>query len=170
MRTVSPAFAGSAVSTNLKFAWRIAPNTLPADVYEKIAGSVSGTPTMTTGLAAPLLVTCTRATRSVVQGTWKLICCCPFTLSTAKMGAVTPLTVTETFWSWAGSGKEELRLIPEADVRFEPKMVAISPATMPPGPKLAPFTTPLDVKLGGFPGGIEACPATLATVEFPSAM
>jgi hypothetical protein len=51
------------------------------------------------------------------------------TLSTANSDAATPLTVTETFWKSVGSGREEVRLIPVLEVRLEPKMVAISPAT-----------------------------------------
>src|ERR1035441_7259122 len=92
---------------------------------------------------APLLSTAILAIGPLAasHGTWKLICCCPLTLSTANSGAVELLTVTETFKNSVGSGSPEVRLMPVLEVRLFPNRVAISPGTTPPPTKLAPFTT-----------------------------
>src|SRR5580658_8978003 len=102
-----------------------------------------------TGIATvgPVDVLLTTAILAVLpdtsKGTWKLICCWPFTLSTANNGAAEPFTITVTFWNEVGSGSSDVRLIPVLDVRSVPKMVAISPGAIPAAIKLAPFTTAL---------------------------
>src|SRR5579863_4125888 len=75
------------------------------------------------------------------HGTWKLICCCPLTLSTANRATGVLLTINESFKNVLGSGRTEVTLMPVADVRLAPNAVAISPGTTPPPAKLAPFTT-----------------------------
>src|SRR5580693_1224728 len=93
-------------------------------------------------LAVPLFDTAKVAVGPLAtsQGTWKLNCCWPLTLSTANNGTAEPLITTESLRNVVGSGNEVM-LTPVLEVRLVPKMVATSPGTIPPPAKLAPFTT-----------------------------
>src|SRR5580704_14126657 len=100
------------------------------------------TGTVMVALAVPLFDTATVALGPLAtsQGTWKLNCCWPLTLSTANNGTGEPLIITESLRNVVGSGNEVM-LTPLLEVRLDPKMVATSPGTIPPLAKLAPLTT-----------------------------
>src|SRR5262245_25261752 len=91
------------------------------------------------------------------NGTWKLICCCPLTLSDANNGTAEPSTSTELHKYRVANGSDETKLIPVAETMLVPKTVAISPGTTPPPTKLAPFTTALIT--GGSPPATLKCKA-----------
>src|SRR5271170_7819191 len=100
-------------------------------------GCAASTGTVTGGLTAPLSTTCSTTLDPTnfesSQGTWKLICCWPFTLSTAKRGAfIVLLNFTDTFKNCDCSGNPEVSLIPVAEVSRDPNTVAIPPGTRPP--------------------------------------
>jgi hypothetical protein len=103
-------------------------------------------------LLVPLLETATVVVcpPATSDGTWKLNCCWPFTLSTANNGTAGPLIITESFRKVVGSGSE-VTLTPALEVRLDPKMVATSPGTIPPPTKLAPSTTPSVLITGPVP-------------------
>src|ERR1039458_3477392 len=60
------------------------------------------------------------------QGTWKLICCWPLTLSTANSATGWLLMITASFKNIVGSGSDEVRLMPGPEGNLVPNAVAIA--------------------------------------------
>src|SRR5580658_6632153 len=136
-------------------------------------GCAARTRTETLAPVVPLFITAMSAFGPLTtsQGTWKLNCSWPLTLSTANNGTGKPLIITASFRNVFGSGSEEVILAPMLAVRLVPNKVAISPGTTPPPRKLAPFTTAVTagIKRGPLPtasdtlGGL-VCPVELRTI------
>ncbi len=95
-------------------------------------------------LATPLFVTTIVAVPCPISsaGICTLICCWPFTLAIAKIGAGIPLMGTDVPLSEVGSDAPVAPTMPVTPVvRFAPKMVTIPPGTKP-AEKLAPLVIP----------------------------
>src|ERR1051325_1360249 len=134
----------------------------------KMPGDTNWMFTVTGLLACPLLFTTSEAERCPASshGTWKLICSCPLTLSTAKMGACIPYNVIDTPTNCRGRGSPLAKLIPVAFERCVPNSVAIEPGVIPCW-KLAPLVTSVELNEGvGGGGGCEgqSCELIVATV------